>query len=217
MNQLQKSCSRHLAFRNCFQAYLSNMTKLQRLKLCTSLILLQFCYEAKSQLTFNDLYTIVNSFTNPYLTNQRTYRDAIDSLQVKGYVLTEYNRVLATAPATGRTDAFTVENTANPNEQLRMVSVFTRLNNVNTVSYSINLSTTDLNQYNQILKIVRSHPDFVRTVNSEINFSDIYTSKPTIGERQRIVFTISSTGDTQTGVKASKPFTYQIMILRMQP
>ena len=187
------------------------------MKLATLLFFVVFSTTAKSQLTFNDLYRMATSFNNPYVVNQRSYRDAIDSLHLRGYILSEYTRVPAVAPVTGRTDAFTLDNAGSTSESLRIVSVLSRVNNVNTIMYTVNLTTNDLVQYTQMLQLVRGHPDFVRTVNAEINFSDAYTARPGVGEKQQITFTIMSTGSTQTGIKATRPFTYQITILRMQP
>lgn len=145
--------------------------------------LLLSAVHAEAQLTTSDVLRIGRMFTNPYNINARSFIEARDELQLMGYPLM---RFVPNSVNSDRFFSFYYQRSGSDREKVVVVSQYYNVNNTIKVVYNITVTTSDIDQFNAMLKNAMSHPDF-EAMGPNL-FTNNFKSKTSTGVKEQLNF-----------------------------
>lgn len=157
----------------------------------------------------SDVLRIGRMPSNPYNINARSFIDAKDSLQLMGYPLVKFE---SSTSASGDTFyAFFFQRSGNDKENIIIRNQNVKVDGSKKTIFQTTVRTSDIDQFNAMLKNAMRHPDF--DVGGPSLLANAFLSKKSTGVNEQITFSKDYTVSPNE-INIQVPFVYTITFTR---
>lgn len=164
----------------------------------------------QAQLSLSDLIRLGSMHYLAYNVNPRSFIDAKDTLQLRGYPLMRFE---SSTSASGDTFyAFFFQKSGNEKEKIIIRNQNVNVDGKKKTVFQTTVTTSDIDQFNAMLKNAMKHPNF--DIGSPSLLGNTFVSKKSPGVNEQITFSKNYSVSPNGEVNIQVPILYTINFTR---